>query len=149
VHECAHPVFWQSGMSLPVHVFGEKDIARSECSTRAVADTDLHRPGQCNAPLPARGIVPSQNIAVFIVFKNQHFTGCEIKKNRESAFCSRSSKCDLPSSPVYILQNCMDPPVADFQMRPYQHSRGFFKAVTRYHHSFERRGALELKELYG
>ena len=44
VHERAHPIFWQSGMSLAGQIFGEKEIARSECSNRAVADSDLHRP---------------------------------------------------------------------------------------------------------
>jgi len=59
VDEGAHPVFWIGGMAFPGNVFGEKHIAGAKGLNRSIADTNLNRAGQGDAPLPPRGGVPS------------------------------------------------------------------------------------------
>jgi hypothetical protein len=61
-------------MPLAGNIFGKKDVSRSKSFHGSVADADCDGPGQRNAPLAARRVMPAMEIvAVEVVFENHCF----------------------------------------------------------------------------
>ena len=108
--ERSYPIFGQCRVTLSGDIFGEKNIARYKRFYRAVTNADLHRTSQRDTPLAARRVVPAEDIPVVVVLENQRLNVDPAIENFAPCCCSNSSKWDLPSSPVYILQNCIKPP---------------------------------------
>src|SRR5688500_9652712 len=76
VHERSYPVRRFRRVALTGHVFGEKNVARSESLLRAVAQADFNAARESNAPLAARRGMPTLKIiAVHIVFEDQRLGG--------------------------------------------------------------------------
>jgi hypothetical protein len=74
MYESSHPILRHRGMPLAGNILGKKDVSRSKGFHGSVADADCDRPGQRNAPLAARRVMPAMEIvAVEVVLENHGF----------------------------------------------------------------------------